>query len=165
MFCKKELKNFTNYAGKHLVTRPATLLKRDSNTSIFLWNLQNFQEHLFWRIAANDCFCSFFLMAPIMESLLNKVASLQACNFIKKRTPTQVFSCGVCKVFKNTYFEEYLRTTAFVVSFSWLCAHYLRHRFINQKKKKKNAKTRVHIFTKIKNKDPWKQKKIYFFFS
>ena len=122
MFCKKELKNFTNYAGKHLVTRPATLLKRDSNTSIFLWNLQNFQEHLFWRIAANDCFCSFFLMAPIMESLLNKVASLQACNFIKKRTPTQVFSCGVCKVFKNTYFEEYLRTTAFVVSFSWhLC--------------------------------------------
>ena len=63
-------------------------------------------------------------MAPIMESLLNKVASLQACNFIKKRTPTQVFSCGVCKVFKNTYFEEYLRTTAFVVSFSWLYVHY-----------------------------------------
>ena len=28
--------------------------------------------------------------------------------FIKKR----VFSCEICEVFKNTYFEEYLRTTA-----------------------------------------------------
>ena len=27
-------------------------------------------------------------------------------------TPTQVLSCEVCKTFKNTYFEEYLQTTA-----------------------------------------------------
>ena len=31
-----------------------------------------------------------------------------------KKTPTQVFSCKVCETFKNTYFEEHLRTTAFV---------------------------------------------------
>ena len=31
---------------------------------------------------------------------------------IKKETQTQVFSCEYCKIFKNTYFEEYLRTTA-----------------------------------------------------
>ena len=36
--------------------RPATLLKTDSNTGVFLWNLQNFQEHLFWRTLENNCF-------------------------------------------------------------------------------------------------------------
>ena len=27
-------------------------------------------------------------------------------------TPAQVFSCEICKIFKNTYFDEHLRTTA-----------------------------------------------------
>ena len=26
--------------------------------------------------------------------------------------PTQVFSCQYCEIFKNTYFEEHLQTTA-----------------------------------------------------
>ena len=34
----------------------------------------------------------------------------KAFNFIKKDTPTQVFSCKYCEIFKNTYFEEYLQT-------------------------------------------------------
>ena len=33
------------------------LLKGDSNTGAFLWNLRNFQERLFWRKSAKDCFC------------------------------------------------------------------------------------------------------------
>ena len=51
-----------------------------------------------------------------------------ACNFIKKRLQ-QVFSFEICKIFKNTYFEEHLQTTAsehFVkyleVNFSWATA-------------------------------------------
>ena len=35
--------------------RPATLLKRGSDTGVCLWNLQIFKEHLFWRTSANDC--------------------------------------------------------------------------------------------------------------
>ena len=45
-------KNFANFTGKHLCWslflikvqdfRAATLLKRDSNTDVFLWNLQKF---------------------------------------------------------------------------------------------------------------------------
>ena len=31
-----------------------------------------------------------------------------------KMTPTRLFSCGYCKSFKNTYFEEYLQAAAFV---------------------------------------------------
>ena len=48
------LKNFAIFLGKHLcwnlfliklqALRPATLLKRDSNTGVFLWSLPNFKE-------------------------------------------------------------------------------------------------------------------------
>ena len=51
-----------------------------------------------------------------------------ACNFIKKRLQ-QVFSFEICEIFKNTYFEEHLQTTAsehFIkyleVNFSWATA-------------------------------------------
>ena len=40
MFCKKRyFKNFTNFTGKHLCwsrARPATILRSDSNTGVFL---------------------------------------------------------------------------------------------------------------------------------
>ena len=32
--------------------RSTTLLKRDSNTGVFLWSLQNFYKHLFCRTSA-----------------------------------------------------------------------------------------------------------------
>ena len=58
---------------------------------MFLKISQNLQE--------NTCTRASFLI------------KLQACNFIKKETLEQ-FSCEFCKIFKNTYFEEYLGTTA-----------------------------------------------------
>ena len=36
----------------------------------------------------------------------------QACNFIKKETLAQVFSCEFCKISKNTFYTGHLRTTA-----------------------------------------------------
>ena len=36
------------------------------------------------------------------------VAWMEACNFIKKETPTQVFPCKFGKILKNTYFVEHL---------------------------------------------------------
>ena len=36
----------------------------------------------------------------------------EACNFIKKETLGQVFSCEFCEIFKNTFFTEHLQTTA-----------------------------------------------------
>ena len=38
--------------------------------------------------------------------------SQEACNFIKKQTPAQVFSRDFCEISKNTYFVEHLRTVA-----------------------------------------------------
>ena len=48
----------------------------------------------------------------MLGSLFNKVVSRQACNYIKKGTPTQVFPVKFAKIFKNTFFEKHLRTAA-----------------------------------------------------
>ena len=44
---------------------------------------------------------------PALQSLFNKVK--------EKETSTQVFSCEYCEIFKNTNFEDYLRTAASVL--------------------------------------------------
>ena len=50
------------------------------------------------------------------KSLFKQTFSSQASNFIKKETPTQVFFCEFYKIFKNTFFTEHLRATAFECS-------------------------------------------------
>ena len=35
-----------------------------------------------------------------------------------------MFSCGYCKNFKNTYFEEHLRTTAFLFNYALADIYY-----------------------------------------
>ena len=49
-----------------------------------------------------------------MESLFNKFAGFKTCNFIKKEIPTQVFSCELGEIFKNTFFVQNLRATVSV---------------------------------------------------
>ena len=72
MFCKKGvLKSFAKFTGKQLWQilfldkvsglTPATW---DHGTSIFLWILQNFQGHLFYRKSRNDCFWHLTLFLP-----------------------------------------------------------------------------------------------------
>ena len=61
------LKFFANFTGKHLcwslfftklqAFRPATLLKIDSYTSVFPWNLRNSKEHLFWITSERLLLC------------------------------------------------------------------------------------------------------------
>ena len=71
LFCKKGvLGKFASFTGKHLcwslffielqTFSPATILKRDSNTDLFLWSLLNFYENLIWnlRVTASET-CSF----------------------------------------------------------------------------------------------------------
>ena len=52
-------------------------------------------------------FPKFHRKAPVLYSLVNNVAGLKA-----KETPTEMFSCEICELFKNTCIEEHLRTTA-----------------------------------------------------
>ena len=39
----------------------------------------------------------------------------QACNFVKKETRAQEFSCEFCEIFKSTVFTEHLGTTAYII--------------------------------------------------
>ena len=71
---------------------------------------------LYSEAATGDVHENIHMETPVLESLFNKAAGLPVCKFIKKETPIQVFSCDYCKVFKKTYFEEYLRTAASVYS-------------------------------------------------
>ena len=91
---------FANFTGKHLcwslflitllVFRPATLLKRYRSSpqrgSIKRAVLKNF---------------AIFTGKHLCRS-----------RFFQKETPTLVFFCEYCEIFKNTYFEKHLRTTA-----------------------------------------------------
>ena len=51
---------------------------------------------------------NIYRKAPVLESLC-RFSGLQ---FYEKETPTLMLSCEYCETFKNTYFEEHLRTTA-----------------------------------------------------
>ena len=48
----------------------------------------------------------------VKKGVLRNFAKFEACNFILKETLAQVFSREFCKISKNTFSSEYLRTTA-----------------------------------------------------
>ena len=50
--------------------------------------------------------------------LQNKAAGPQACNFIIKETPTQVFFCEISKTFKNSFFKEHIRWLLLYISYT-----------------------------------------------
>ena len=123
------LKNFTNFAGKHLcwslflimlqLRRPATPLKRHSNTGVFLWN---FQEYLFPQNMVESYFTTLRLTLSWRRCLSsrNKSTDLQGksmdwflydrelrherakdpCNFSKRRHQSWCFPLKVNSNFK-----------------------------------------------------------------
>ena len=61
------------------------------------------------------------LLKPLCWGLIfNKVAGLQACNFIEKILEHRCFLVDIAKVFKKTYFVEHLQTAASAYSESVL---------------------------------------------
>ena len=97
MFYKKSvLKNFALFLGKLLcwslfliklqAFSPASLLKRDSNTGVFMCILRIFKKHLFWKTYANGCFWLFFYFSNlfIFGCLFHKKENLlwwRKCSF------------------------------------------------------------------------------------
>ena len=51
-------------------------------------------------------------VAPLLQSLLNKAASLRACGFVEGRIQQGYFSCVICEIFESIFFDEHLATTA-----------------------------------------------------
>ena len=76
------------------------------------------------------------------EAAAGGVRWKKACNFIKKETPTQLFSCEFCYILKNTFLTEYLRMNS------------SDHRWCDIKKAE-NADARVS-FNKVAGLQDWK---------
>ena len=49
-------RNFAKFTGKHLCQIPFLIKMQVSGTGVFLWILQIFYEHLFYRAPLGDCF-------------------------------------------------------------------------------------------------------------
>ena len=62
IICKKSSRLIsilhTHRSSHQRCLRPATLLKQDSGTGLFLWVLRNFLEHFFYRTLLDDGFCT-----------------------------------------------------------------------------------------------------------
>ena len=63
---------------------------------------------MFLKIGFLKNFAIFTGKAPVLESILNKVASLQACNFIKKRPQHRCFPVNIARFLRKAYIIEYL---------------------------------------------------------
>ena len=53
-------------------------------------------------------FFGIFTGKHLCWSLFKKGSRPSGLQLFKKETPTQVFSCAYCKIFKNTFVEEHL---------------------------------------------------------
>ena len=61
MFCKIGVpKYFGKFTRKRLYQRPATLLKRDSDTGVFLWILRRFKSNFFTAFLLLEMSCRIF---------------------------------------------------------------------------------------------------------
>ena len=116
IFCKiGALKDWAIFTGKHLcwslffiklqVFSPATLLKRDSNTVVFLWMLWNF----YWVI--------------FIESLFHKIPLLAASTAQKMKISLRISSVNATKSlvsggFGHIYWRNYQWKTSFFVQCS-----------------------------------------------
>ena len=66
---------------------------------------------VFYKKAGLENFAKF-TGKYLSKSLFLIKLQISACNFTKKETLSQVFSCEFCEISKNTFFTEHLRTTA-----------------------------------------------------
>ena len=56
---------------------------------------------MFFKIGSNR-------KTPVLGSLFNKIAGIKVCNFLKIDSNTG-FSCGYCKICKNSFLVQNLR--------------------------------------------------------
>ena len=69
----------------------------------------------------------------MLESLFFKSCGRESCNFIKKETPIQLFSCEPCKILKNTFFNRIPPVAAAQDSHKYVWEHLLipcRNKFL-----------------------------------
>ena len=110
VFCKNGvLKNLANFTEKHLcwslflikLRASVSLLKRGSNTSVFLWNLRNFSENLFFRTSRNNCFCQVQLSQGVIKKSLSENIENKEKKRLIKTYFLRIFRWKIFKIFKT----------------------------------------------------------------
>ena len=74
-------------------------------------NVQKQSLEVFYKKRCSQKFRKFHGKTSVLESLFNKAAGL-GLQLYQLETPTQMLSCKICEIYKNTFFEEHLRTAA-----------------------------------------------------
>ena len=97
--------------------RTMLLTSNTMKVSVFLIRIIQLYQKYISRSTRPDIFCKkgvlrnftkFTVKHLCLSLFFNKVAVEVACNFTKKETLVQVFSCEFCKISKNTFFYRTL---------------------------------------------------------
>ena len=108
------LKKYSTWNKKQPTYRARTLESWNWNCSTVTGSLvaqKSYVDNFMFQLIAFD----FLLFAKIYHKRStnpNSRSRPKACNFIKKETLTQVFSCEFCEISRSTFFIKHLRTTA-----------------------------------------------------
>ena len=111
-FCRCPAFTFIKCIFLRIMFHSASLLTYNKD---IVFALSTFPQRSYFPEAATEGFlrnfAKFIGKHPCQSLIYNIVAGL-ACNFIKKETLAQVFSCEFCEISKNTFFTEHFRATA-----------------------------------------------------
>ena len=103
-FSKKS--SFQGKELKRLITLKI-VLKAKVFSLIKLWQItlqKKSSEVVLWK-RSSEKFCNILRKKPVVESDFNNISGI-GLQLYQKETPTQVFFCECCEVFKNIYFEN-----------------------------------------------------------
>ena len=84
----------------------------------YLNSCRSSRSQIFLKIGVEKKFRRFHRKTPVLESLFNKVAGLQACNFITNRLQHRCFPVKFTKFLRTLFLTEHL----------WWLFLYLSHR-------------------------------------
>ena len=87
--------------------------ERNAENLNFLW-FQKMPPEVFYKKSALKTVHKIHRKIPALYSLFNKVRSLKACNFIKKRQQNRYFSV-ILQTFEEHISKRYLLTVAFMI--------------------------------------------------
>ena len=98
-----------------------TVVKYNSKISIIICRQiktsGRYNEQVFYKKPVLKNFAIFTEKQSYWNLFLNKTASLQPWNFIKKMLRHRFFSCEYCKIFKKICFGEHLRKALWTFSY------------------------------------------------
>ena len=94
-----------------IIQKTTSPRKTEKNVRIKFGKTQQGQKQLFADVVQNRCsenFYKFHRKKPVLEFLLNKVAGLKVCNFIKIRPQYRCFPMNFPKFLRISFFTERL---------------------------------------------------------